>query len=307
MRSVSRQLILAGLANQRGLPLDPIEWADSPYYPTPTIVEAAQALFAGQSVEAISRTEAGPLDLQETTRTIEQVIAHAQKLRRKSIVLLTGVPGAGKTLVGLNIATRKQDPAEPTHAVYLSGNGPLVKVLREALTRDAIKHREAQGLKVRKGQAGQEVKSFIQNVHHFRDEGLNNAGPPADHVVIFDEAQRAWNRKMTADFMKRKKGHPDFSQSEPEFLLSYMNRQPDWAVVICLVGGGQEINRGEAGIGAWLEAVRDGFPDWEIYISPELRDSEYGAGKALERVRRPATRSQRRQAPSRRVRAFIPQ
>lgn len=277
-----RALLLTGLAGQRGAAIDGIEWARAQYRPTPTIVEAAQALFAGHSVEAIARHEAGISNLHETSQTVERVIDCARSERRKAVVFVTGVPGAGKTLVGLNIATKKRDEAEPTHAVFLSGNGPLVAVLRAALTRDANTRRRQLGQRARPGEAAQEVKAFIQNVHHFRDAGLNNSGPPSDHVVIFDEAQRAWDRAMTADFMRRKKGLPDFHQSEPEFLLSCLDRHADWAVVVCLVGGGQEINRGEAGIAAWLEAVRDGFPDWRVYISPELTDAEYAAGHALD-------------------------
>ncbi|MEO7987665.1 MAG: DNA/RNA helicase domain-containing protein, partial [Gemmatimonadales bacterium] len=158
----------------------------------------------------------------------------------------------------------------------------LVAVLREALTRDGFERQKAKGEKARKGEVAQEVKAFIQNVHHFRDAGLRDDLPPADHVVIFDEAQRAWNLRKTAKFMQQRKKRPGFSQSEPEFLLSYLDRHKDWAVVVCLVGGGQEINEGEAGISAWLEAVRTQFPSWGVYISPELTDSEYAAGHALE-------------------------
>jgi hypothetical protein len=277
-----RQLILEGLTRYPGQPLDAIAWARAPYCATPTIVEAAQALFAGHSVEAIGRHEAGIRNLHETTQCIEQVISETRLERRKAIVLVTGVPGAGKTLVGLNIATKRRDIAESTHAVFLSGNGPLVAVLRAALTRDATARRVQQHEHFRPGEVSQEVKAFIQNVHHFRDAGLSNPGPPSDHVVIFDEAQRAWNREMTTAFMRQKKGLPDFDQSEPEFLLSCLDRHEDWAVVVCLVGGGQEINRGEAGIAAWLEAVRDRFPDWRVFMSPNLTDSEYAAGRAVD-------------------------
>src|SRR5436190_4312408 len=119
------------------------------------------------------------------------------------------------------------------------------------------------------------------NVHHFRDAGMRSAEPPVDHVVVFDEAQRAWNHNKTARFMKARKGVADFRMSEPEFHLDYMNRRSDWAVAVCLVGGGQEIHDGEAGIDAWLDAVRDRFPDWRVFISTRLTDSEYGAGAAI--------------------------
>src|SRR5262249_651991 len=118
----------------------------------------------------------------------------------------------------------------------------------------------------------------IQNVHHFRDEALRDLKPPAEHVAIFDEAQRAWNREQTERFMKRRKGLSAFAYSEPEFLLRYMDRHTDWAVVVCLVGGGQEIQHGEAGIGAWLTAIHDHLPGWRAVISTHLADAEYEEG-----------------------------
>ena len=198
------------------------------------------------------------------------------------ICFVTGVPGAGKTLVGLNIATRRRDPDAPTHAVFLSGNGPLVAVLRKALTRDELGRQKSRGIRARKGKVAESVKAFIQNVHHFRDDLLADTGPPVEHVAIFDEAQRAWNLEMTANFMRRKKKRAGFAHSEPEFLISCMDRHPDWAVIVCLVGGGQEINTGEAGIDAWIEAVNSSFPHWLMYISSKLTDSEYAAGGAIE-------------------------
>ena len=269
-----------------GSTLDDQQWSRSPYHPTPTIVEAARALYAQHSVEAIARYDAGAKNLHITSRRIEELVDEARDKGRKLICFITGVPGAGKTLVGLNVATRRRESAEPTHAVFLSGNGPLVAVLREALTRDEVDRRKKQGEKVRKGKVGESVKAFIQNVHHFRDDALIEYRPPIEHVVIFDEAQRAWNLKQTASFMYRKKKLAGFSQSEPEFLISYMDRHADWAVIICLVGGGQEINTGEAGIDAWLDAVIRAFPKWHMYISSRLTDSEYAAGKALESVSR---------------------
>jgi hypothetical protein len=206
-----------------------------------------------------------------TSARVETIIDDARTRHAKEIVFVTGVPGAGKTLVGMNVATRRREEKDPTHAVFLSGNGPLVAVLRAALTRDEVRRIRSRGGKTRTGVAAQKVQAFIQNVHHFRDEGLRDAvGAPDEHVVIFDEAQRAWNLAKTADFMKRRKKRPGFTQSEPEFLLSYMDRHRDWGVVICLVGGGQEINIGEAGIGAWLEAVKVQFPHWRVHVSPRL-------------------------------------
>jgi Schlafen group 3, DNA/RNA helicase domain len=272
-----------------GAPVNAEIWSRASYHPTPTIVEAARALYAQHSVEAIARFDAGAQNLHVTSRRIEELVDEAQAKGRKRICFVTGVPGAGKTLVGLNLATRREEN-EPTHAVFLSGNGPLVAVLREALTRDEVARRKEKGEKVRKGQVGESVKAFIQNVHHFRDDALIESGPPIEHVVIFDEAQRAWNLKQTASFMLRKKRVAGFADSEPEFLISYMDRHKDWAVIVCLVGGGQEINTGEAGIDAWLDAVNRRFPEWEMFISSRLTDSEYAAGRVLEIVReRPQT------------------
>lgn len=277
-----RQLILEGLKRTAGSAIDPQLWGDSPYQPTPSIIEAAQSLYAQHSVEAISRSDAGARNLKITSRRIEELVDEARQDLRKTIIFVTGVPGAGKTLVGLNVATKKRDKTQPSHAVFLSGNGPLVEVLQEALTRDEVVRLRAKSEKPRKGEVKQKVKVFIQNVHHFRDAGLRDAAAPADHVVIFDEAQRAWDREMTIDFMRRKKSQIGFTQSEPEFLISYLDRHDDWAVVICLVGGGQEINRGEAGISAWLDAINTFFPSWRVYVSPDLTDSEYAAGHALD-------------------------
>lgn len=275
-------IIRKALNGLGGVAIDPNAWISAPYLPTPTIIEAAQALYSQHSVEAIARHDAGARNLRITSQRIDSLVEYARQKRRKAIIFVTGVPGAGKTLVGLNVATKKRDPDKPTHAVFLSGNGPLVAVLREALTRDEVIRLRSRSDKTRKGEVSQKVKAFIQNVHHFRDDGLRSDEPPADHVVIFDEAQRAWNQEMTSSFMRRKKGRATFDQSEPEFLISYLDRHDDWAVVICLVGGGQEINRGEAGISAWFEAIRSNYQSWDVFVSPDITDSEYAAGHALE-------------------------
>jgi hypothetical protein len=272
------QVLADGLSTAIGPVLDDTLWGSAPYHPTPTIIEAARALYSRHTVEAISRNDAGAKNLRVTSGAVEQIIEGARSAHSKAIVFLTGVPGAGKTLVGLNVATRRRGFGE-ARAVFLSGNGPLVAVLQEALTRDElarIHNRE------RKGAVRQRVKPFIQNVHHFRDEGLRNSAEPYDHVVIFDEAQRAWDKNKTTDFMRRRKKRPDFNESESEFLVSYLDRHLDWAVIICLVGGGQEIHTGEAGIAAWFDAMRRRFPHWRLYVSPDLTDTEYSAEKALQ-------------------------
>lgn len=281
-----REAVDLTLRTITGKVVDEQRWPRGQYHPTPTIVEAARALYAHHSVEAIARYDAGAQNLRVTSCRIEELVDEARAQNRKVICIVTGVPGAGKTLVGLNIATRRRDINQPTHAVFLSGNGPLVAVLREALTRDEVARQKDHGIRVRKGKVAESIKAFIQNVHHFRDEALIDTGPPVEHVVIFDEAQRAWDLRQTANFMRRKKNRPEFSHSEPEFLISYMDRHStDWAVIVCLVGGGQEINTGEAGINAWIEAINSRFPLWHLYISSRLTDTEYAAGKALDAVR----------------------
>jgi hypothetical protein len=262
----------------------PTEWQAGRYRPTPTIIEAATALYAGHSVQEISASGADRKNLAETSDAIIGIISKARAQSKKVICFVTGVPGAGKTLVGLNISTAKLAEADVANAVYLSGNGPLVNVLREALALDRVRSRAEQGEKLRKSEARRAVGSFIQNVHHFRDAYLNDMTAPHDHIAIFDEAQRAWNVEETARFMKAKRGRANFGMSEPEFLISCLDRHKDWAVIVCLVGGGQEINKGEAGIGEWIRAASTSFPDWEIHISGELTDTEYGAGAITQRL-----------------------
>jgi len=266
--------------------IDPALWGTGSYSPTPTIIEAARSLYARHTVHDITRSDAGAVNLAVTSAAVERIIAESRARNRKAIVFVTGVPGAGKTLVGLNVATRHGSRDDAAHAVYLSGNGPLVSVLREALARDDLERAKRTEPKARIGVSRSAVKAFIQNVHHFRDATLRDRSAPADHVVVFDEAQRAWNARQLAGFMKRKKGLPGFTQTEPELLIGAMERHTDWAVVVCLVGGGQEINTGEAGISAWLDGVRGGFSNWDVFISPQLTDSEYAATGALEELER---------------------
>lgn len=280
-----RAALLTVIETVSGAHIDATGWAIAPYRPTPTIIEAARALYAQHSVQEIARHDAGAINLQVTSRRVENLIDEARQTGRKLICFITGVPGAGKTLVGLNVATQRRDESQPTHAVFLSGNGPLVAVLREALLRDEVARKKLAGEDTAKGKLANPVKAFIQNVHHFRDAAIQDSGPPDDHVVIFDEAQRAWTQEKTAKFMKQRKGLPHFPYSEPAFLISYLDRHPDWAVIICLVGGGQEIHTGEAGIGEWLRACNQHFPHWDVYISENLTDTEYAAGRALDSIR----------------------
>ncbi len=261
------------------------EYVNGGYMPTPTIIEAAVSLYTTHSVKNITRSDADAKNLTITTNKISEIIDRARSNNKKIICFVTGVPGAGKTLVGLNVATTHLDNENGNASVYLSGNKPLVDILQEALARDKVLKERSKGNKITKKAAKQAVKAFIQIIHHYRDEYLKNPEAPYDHVAIFDEAQRAWNKEQTIRFMKQKKGIHDFDFSEPEFLISCLNRHKDWAVVVCLVGGGQEINTGEAGISEWLNAIDNTFPDWEICISPNLTDSEYMAIDAIEKLK----------------------
>lgn len=276
------EIILNAQSISHALPIKVDSWVNSIYKPTPSIIEAAQALYQGHSVEEISRSDAGAINLSKTASAITEIINRSKLKGVKSICFLTGVPGAGKTLAGLNLANSWYNPDDNEHAVFLSGNGPLVEVLREALARNDIENAHIHGQKKQKSEALSKAKAFIQNIHHFRDDALNNDDkPPIERVVVFDEAQRAWTLKQTASFMKIKKGRSNFNQSEPEFLISVMDKHSDWATIICLIGGGQEINTGEAGLQEWFSALKRSFPDWHIYISSKLTEFEYTNGTAL--------------------------
>lgn len=243
-----------------------VGWENTPYKPTPTIIEAARALYSGHNVEEITKNEAGD-NITATCKKINEIIEDSKKNNKKTIIFVTGVPGAGKTLVGLNLATQKRDSNLEDHAILLSGNGPLVNVLTEALARD---ERDKNGTKI--GWSRIKVKSFIQIVHHYRDEYIKDKNPPSEHVAIFDEAQRAWDGETITNWMNRKKRHWIHGESESGFLISTMDRHKDWACIVCLVGGGQELKKGEAGIKAWIDSVPS---NWQIALSPSLTDSEY--------------------------------
>ncbi len=264
--------------------IDAQDFVKGSYSPTPTIIEAAVSLYNNHNVDEITRSDADATNLKVTTKYISETIDFAKSQQKKIICFVTGVPGAGKTLVGLKVAVEHLDKENCNTSVFLSGNKPLVDVLQEALTRDKVLNEKLKGIKLTKKIARESVKTFIQIIHHYRDEYLRDPKAPYDHVAIFDEAQRAWNKDQTVKFMQQKKGIANFQYSEPEFLISCLDRHQDWAVIICLVGGGQEINTGEAGISEWIEAVKNKFPFWETRISPNLFDSEYNALEAIKKL-----------------------
>ncbi len=288
-------------------------WIISPYTPTPTIVEAARTLYENHSVEDITRHEADEVSTDATIDYLLKIIDQSKRNGQKSICFVTGVPGAGKTLVGLDVAikqTYKEDnSSKEDGAVYLSGNGPLVAVLTEALARDNYKKNTEKGKRL--SDSRREVSEFIQIIHRYRDNMLAKIKNPVEngvveidpekavkvesagygeveHVAIFDEAQRSWTHKRIADYLKRggtygnKLKVPNFPFSEAEFLIWSLDQREDWAAIICLVGGGQEINTGEAGITAWIEALNNRFKHWQVYISNQLTEPEYAEGKVNE-------------------------
>ena len=294
--------IITQFVDEYAQDIDLSRWVFSRYMPTPTIIQAASSLYLNHSVADITKTESSGENLQRTSEFVMNVIDHSRANGEKSICFVTGVPGAGKTLVGLNIAVRQFEKKDL--AVYLSGNQPLVDVLSEALARDKNRQEEERNpnVKYTLTEARRNVKSFIQIVHHYRDATLTKLKKPivngvleidptkvdkhkddgyseVEHVAIFDEAQRAWTKTHLAKWLKRKKGIAEFPMSEPEFLIWSLNLREDWAVVVCLVGGGQEINTGEAGIGEWLRAINARFPDWNVFISDQLTGKEYAEGE----------------------------
>ena len=296
-------------------PVNP-DWIISPYAPTPTIIEAAKSLYENHTVEDITRHEADKVSTDRTISYILDVIQKSKEAQKKSICFVTGVPGAGKTLVGLDVAVKQtyqgQDvPIEEEQAVYLSGNGPLVAVLTEALAQDNFKKGKANGEKKKITDSRREVSKSIQIIHRYRDNMVAKIKNPVEngvleidpakavkmaksgfgeveHVAIFDEAQRSWTHKRLADYLKRggtygnKLKVPNFPLSEAAFLIWSLDQREDWATIVCLVGGGQEINTGEAGISEWIKALNEQFPHWNVYISPKLTDAEYAEGKVNE-------------------------
>jgi len=299
-------------------PVDP-NWIISPYAPTPTIIEAARSLYENHSVEDITRHEADKVYTDRTIGFILQVIKKSKDEKRKSICFVTGVPGAGKTLVGLDVAIKQtyqghDEPVEDEGAVYLSGNGPLVAVLTEALAQDNYKKSRENNEPKKLSDSRREVSKSIQMIHRYRDNMLAKIKNPVEngileidpekavkmekagfgeveHVAIFDEAQRSWTHKRLADYLKRggtygnKLKVPNFPMSEAAFLIWSLDQREDWATIVCLVGGGQEINTGEAGISEWIAALNQKFQNWDVYISPKLTDAEYAEGKVNELLR----------------------
>ena len=237
------------------------KWFNSPYYPTPTIVAAAVEAYSTHNLSEIARSEAGQDNIDKCESRINSVIDYARSNRKKCVCFVTGVPGAGKTLVGLDVVAKNLDKGKESLSVYLSGNGPLVEVLREALVR-SVKAKKQYNKETKAA-----IETLIQSSFAFKKDNSSHSLPTPENILIFDEAQRVWNKEQ----MTRKHNkNPEMSVSEPHLLFSIMDRHKDWAVMICLVGLGQDIYDGEVGINEWFRCGINDFTEWEMFYSPEI-------------------------------------
>src|SRR5690606_10295073 len=254
----------------------PCEFAEGEYAPLPTLVAAARMLFENLELPHVRRAaSAGVHDA--VTRVLE-LAREARTHGQKTLVLLTGVPGAGKTLVGLQVAHSAAleegyrvgvKRARGAPATFLSGNGPLVQVLQNALKSTA----------------------FVQDMHRYiREYGLERPDRvPPEHLVVFDEAQRAWDRAKLTTFYAKKLPHVDLGaqRSEPDLLIEIADRNASWSLVLALVGEGQEIHSGEeAGIAQWADALERSAHPWRVVGPPRLgglfEGREYEADDCLD-------------------------
>lgn len=238
-------------------------WFNSPYHPTPTIIAAAVEAYTTHDISEIANSEAGQNDINQCEKKLNEVIEYAQQKKKKCVCFVTGVPGAGKTLVGLNTVAKNLKKDKAGLSIYLSGNGPLVEVLRDALKRST----KALGQYTKKTDAA--ITALIQSSYAFKRDNVLHSRPTPENILIFDEAQRVWNKEK---MMSKHKGDPNMEVSEPELLFSIMDRHQDWAVMICLVGLGQDIYDGEVGINEWFRCGIERFSGWEMYYSPEIFD-----------------------------------
>jgi hypothetical protein len=224
-------------------PINLEKWLDGDYAPLPTLIAAAKMIFSNERLPAIKRAESygvakAVLRLREIARTTEFN-------SERALAFVSGVPGAGKTLVGLQFVYEESN--QDSQAVFLSGNGPLVEVLRDAL----------------------KSKAFVSDLHAFIKSYGTTSKIPKQHIIVFDEAQRAWD----ASNMMIKKG---VAYSEPELLVAIGERIPNWTALVGLIGHGQEIHTGEeAGISGWFEAIesKHAVSDWKVYSPPRFSKS----------------------------------
>ena len=244
------------------------KWFNSPYHPTPTIIAAAVEAYRSHDLSQIAQSDAGQDNIDKCEIEIGKIVDYARSNCKKCICFVTGVPGAGKTLVGLDVVAKNLDKGKDNLSVYLSGNGPLVEVLREALKRSVKEKLTNESAEVKR-ETEVVINTLIQSSYSFKKDNAKNSYPTPEHIMIFDEAQRVWNEeKMT----RKHKKDPDMSVSEPQLLFRIMDRHQEWAVMICLVGLGQDIYDGEVGINEWFRCGIEEYKNWELFYSPDIFD-----------------------------------
>ncbi len=242
------------------------KWFNSPYHPTPTIIAAAVEAYRSHDISQIAQSEAGQDNIDKCETEIGKIVDYARRNNKKCVCFVTGVPGAGKTLVGLDVVAKNLNKGEENLSVYLSGNGPLVEVLREALKR-SVKEKMAKESKEVKRETEAAINTLIQSSYAFKKDNARNTYPTPEHILIFDEAQRVWNEEKMA---RKHEKDPELSVSEPHLLYRIMDRHKEWAVMICLVGLGQDIYDGEVGINEWFRCGIEDYLDWEMFYSPAI-------------------------------------
>jgi len=254
--------LLKELEADASLPPIPIDrfLSEEAYRPLPSLIQAARDLFEKRPLPRIKRAHAAT---EPALTAIQAAIREAAASKSRKLVLLTGVPGSGKTLVGLqlvhaafldDLSVPRADGTLYSPAVFLSGNGPLVKVLQYELQ-----------------SAGEDGKAFVRGVKDYMKRHTGPRKPvPTEHVLVFDEAQRAWDAEQVRE--KHENGD-DSLRSEPEHFIEFAERVPDWCVVVGLVGTGQEINVGEeGGLGQWATAISESASrgTWEVVTPPQV-------------------------------------
>jgi hypothetical protein len=254
--------------------IDSISWENSLYNPTPTIIEASQALYANHGVDEITRHDSVGKTFTQTSQAIDKIIMESKRDSKKSIIFLTGIPGSGKTLVGLDVASRYQNVEDKEHSVYVCGTSALIHVIQEALVRDRYSSLKGTDDEETKQNIRKKVEVLFQIILHYRKSVITEDDPSHERIVVFDEAQRMWDQHE-ADKNIQSLGLPPRGKSEPDLFIEHMDKLDDWAVILCLLGGGQEINKGEDGLIEWLKSIKTNFPHWNVFGAPEISTKEY--------------------------------
>jgi len=263
--------------------LDSILWENSAYNPTPTIIEACQALYADHSVEEITRNDREGEAFVRASKIIEKIITESKNQSKKSLIFLTGIPGSGKTLIGLDIASKFHNIENNEHSVYVCGTSSLIHVIQEALVRDKYIRLKGTDEEKTKEEIRREVEVLFQIILHYRKSVITEDSTAYEKIVVFDESQRMWDQHE-ADKNIRQLGLPPKNKSEPDLLIEHIDKSHDWGVILCLLGGGQEINKGEDGLLEWLKSIKNNFPHWNVYAAPEIKTKEYLGNNDPEKI-----------------------